>query len=185
MAIMTELHQEHVNLKRLLDMLDRKVEKFRNGTHPNFQLMSDVVSYVGGYADTHHHPREDRMFHYFAGRDAEVDKLTAECERDHEALKHLSSQLKDSIEGVLHDAAVVELDKLVDHLARFVQRENEHLNFEEEKVFPALDAVATQADWQALDAEIPSPSDPLFGLKQSEEYRDLYQALAEDDRDEG
>lgn len=183
MAIIAELHQEHVNLKRLLDMLERKIEKFREGSHPNFQLMSDVVSYVGGYADIHHHPREDRMFEYFRGRDAELDKQMADCEAEHAELKHLSSQLKDSIEGVLHDATVVPLDQMIDHLEQFVKRENEHLNTEETQIFPALEKLGSEADWNKLDASLPSPTDPLFGLKQSEEYRDLYEALY-NDRDE-
>ncbi len=94
MAIMAELHQEHVNLKRLLDILARKVEKFRAGSRPNFQLMSDVVSYVGGYADAHHHPREDRMFSYFSGRDDKVDALMAQCEKQHAELHQLSTHLE-------------------------------------------------------------------------------------------
>jgi len=180
MTIMKELHQEHLNLKRLLEMLERKVERFRAGTHPNFQLMSDVVSYVGGYADTHHHPREDRIFAHLQGRDTELDALMKRCEGEHVELKQLSTHLLDSIDGVLHDAAVVQLDTLIDSLAQFVQRESEHIEFEEKKLFPKLERVASDEDWETLEQELPSPTDPLFGLKQSEEYRDLYQALVED-----
>ncbi|WP_432695795.1 hemerythrin domain-containing protein [Marinobacterium sp. YM272] len=180
MAIMAELHQEHVNLKRLLDMLSRKIEKFRGGTHPNFQLMDDVVEYVGNYADTYHHPREDKMFEFFKGRDTDVDKLMLDCEKDHVDLKQLSTHLSEAIEGVLHDAAVVPMDQLIDQLDQFVGREKEHLNYEESKVFPALEKLASDKDWKALDEELPAPSDPLFGSKQSDEYRDLYEALAAD-----
>jgi hemerythrin-like domain-containing protein len=180
MAIMAELHQEHVNLKRLLDILARKVEKFRAGSRPNFQLMSDVVSYVGGYADAHHHPREDRMFSYFSGRDDKVDALMAQCEKQHAELHQLSTHLRDSIDGILHDAAVLPLEQLVDQLERFVKHQSEHLNFEEAEVFPAIEQLAGDADWRELESRLPTPSDPLFGLKQSEEYRDLYKALIED-----
>lgn len=182
MAIMKELHQEHRNLKRLLEMLERKVERFRAGTHPNFQLMSDVVSYVGGYADTHHHPREDRMCAHFQGRDSELDRLMKKCEEDHAELKQLSTHLNDSIEGVLNDAAVLPLDALFDSLEHFVKRESEHLDFEEGTLFPKIEAIAGDQDWAAIEQEIPSPTDPLFGLKQSDEYRDLYQALVDDER---
>ncbi|KEA62386.1 hypothetical protein ADIMK_3526 [Marinobacterium lacunae] len=182
MTIMKELHQEHLNLKRLLVMLERKVERFRAGTHPNFQLMSDVVSYVGGYADTHHHPREDRMFAHFKGRSSELDTLMKRCEEEHVQLKQLSTHLNDSIDGILHDAAVVPLDDLIDSLAQFVQHEKAHLDFEEGTLFPKIEAVASSEDWQVIDQALPSPSDPLFGLKQSDEYRTLYQALADDER---
>lgn len=182
MAIMAELHQEHVNLTRLLDMLDRKIEKLRDGTHPNFQLMADVVDYVGGYADTYHHPREDRMFEFFKGRDAAADELMSTCEQEHVELKHQSTHLSEVIEGVLHDATVVPLEQLVDQLEAFVKREKAHLDFEESKVFPALEKLASEKDWSALDEQLPTPADPLFGAKQSEEYRELYNALYADIR---
>lgn len=180
MAILAELHQEHVNLKRLLEMLERKVARFRAGTHPNFQLISDVISYVGGYADTHHHPREDRIYAHFQGRNAELDAKMAQSEQEHGELKKLSGALFESVEGVLNDAAVVPIEQLIDQLEQFVQLESRHLDLEEGEVFPRIDALASPDDWQQVEAENPSPTDPLFGLKQADEYRDLYRALLED-----
>ena len=180
MAIMEELHQEHRNLQRLLEILDRKVEKFRAGVRPDFQLMSDVVDYVGGYADIHHHPREDRMFEHFAGRNAEVDRLMKQCAEQHARLHQQSIRLHDSIEGVLHDAAVLPLEELVDQLELFVKQQAAHLDLEEEQLFPAMAGIASEEDWRQIDAQLPAPSDPLFGQKQSEEYKALYRALLED-----
>ncbi len=182
MAILAELHQEHMNLKRLLDMLERKVERFRSGTHPNFQLMSDVVSYVGGYADLHHHPREDRMYAHFRGRDAGLDAKLTQSEQEHVELKKVSTALFDAIEGVLHDASVIPMEQLVEQLDQFVTLETNHLNLEEGDIFPKIESVATEQDWQQVDAENPAPADPLFGLKQADEYRDLYRALLEDNQ---
>lgn len=184
MAILAELHQEHVNMKRLLELLGRTVQKLHEGEsdRPNFQLMSDVVNYVGNYADTHHHPREDRMFAYFKGRDAELDSAISRCEGEHHELKQLSTSLHDALDGVLNDAAVIPIDQLIDQLEQFVSRESQHLNLEEGDVFPKIEKVASSDDMAELDAQIPSPNDPLFGLKQADEYRDLYQALLEDNR---
>lgn len=72
------------------------------------------------------------------------------------------------------------LEQLVDQLEQFVKHQSEHLNFEEAEVFPAIEQLAGDADWRELESRLPTPSDPLFGLKQSEEYRDLYKALIED-----
>lgn len=180
MAIMAKLHQEHLNLKRLLDILDSKVEKFRAGTRPNYQLMSDVVSFVGSYADTHHHPQEDSIFSTFAGRDGRTDELMQRCEKQHRELHQLSTALLDAIEGVLHDAAVVPLEQLIDQLELFVKRQAEHLDFEENEVFPAIERIATAPEWQDLESRLEQAGDPSLGLKQSEEYRDLYKALMED-----
>lgn len=182
MAILAELHQEHVNLKRLLEMLARKVQKFRGGTHPNFQLMSDVVGYIGNYADVSHHPREDRLHAHLRGRDADLDAKMAVSEQQHQELKQATHDLYEAIEGVLHDAAVVPMDRLIDQLDHFVTLQSAHLDFEESAIFPKLEQVATEADWRQIEADSPQSSDPLFGLKQAEEYRDLYRALLEDNQ---
>ena len=179
MNTLSELHQDHINLTRLLDILERKVARLREGVHPDFSLMADVVSYVGGYADKHHHPHEDQMYAYFRGRDPELDQRFETCEQEHKELKKLSSQLSDSIDAVLGDA-VMPMDRFTDQLETFVQTEKRHLDFEESKIFPKLDALATEEDWVELAKRIPPPADPLFGEHQAEQYRDLYRALLED-----
>jgi len=179
MNTLSELHQDHINLTRLLDILERKVARLRDGVHPDFSLMADVVSYVGDYADQYHHPHEDIMYEFFRGRDAELDQRLSACEQEHQTLKQLSGTLSESIEAILNDA-VVPMDRFTDQLDAFVSAEKRHLDFEEGEIFPRLDALASEADWQQLEQQIPRPADPLFGEHQAEQYRELYRALLED-----
>lgn len=176
MTILTELHQDHVNLNKLLVMLRQKVDKLREGEQPNFNLIADVISYISGYADGFHHPREDRMYEFLVGRDNALDQLLSSCEKEHEALKSSSQQLKDAIEGVLHDA-VMPMNEFADLLDDYVSRQTAHLNLEEGELFPKIDAVATEQDWKMLGKLLPAPEDPLFGEKQAHEYTDLYREL--------
>lgn len=179
MNILSELHQDHINLSRLLEMLERKVGQLRAGNHPDFSLMAEVVNYVGGYADQHHHPREDKLYAYFSGRDAALDQILRQCEAEHGELKRLSTRLEESIDGVLHDA-VMPMEQFTDQLDAFVQAEKRHLDFEEEQIFPALLKVADERDWQQLAEQLPQSDDPLFGERQADEYRALYKALLEE-----
>ncbi|PSL13232.1 hemerythrin-like domain-containing protein [Marinobacterium halophilum] len=179
MNILSELHQDHINLSRLLEMLERKVERLRAGVHPDFSLMAEVVAYVGGYADQHHHPREDLIYAFFRGRSTELDQAFERCEAEHQDLKHLSTRLSDSIDGVLNDV-VMPMDQLTDQLDAFVQAEKCHIDFEEQAIFPPLQAMATAADWDQLAEQLPSSDDPVFGEQQADEYRSLYKALMED-----
>jgi len=179
MTTLSELHQDHINLNRLLEILTHKVSRLREGAHPDFSLMADVVDYVGRYADEHHHPREDVMYEHFRGRDDQMDKGFDQCEAEHARLKQLSHDLAESIDAILHDA-VMPMDRFTDQLEEFVISEREHLDFEERELFPGIRALANEADWETLEKELPQPSDPLFGEKQAAEYRDLYRALMED-----
>ncbi|MBA4502074.1 hemerythrin domain-containing protein [Marinobacterium marinum] len=179
MNILSELHQDHLNLSRLLEMLDRKVECLRDGQHPDFSLMSEVVGYVGRYADLHHHPREDQMYDFFAGRNPTLDQAVTRCLEQHVELKHLSTHLEESIDGILNDV-VMPMDRFTDQLDEFVQAEKRHLDFEEQSIFPLLRDIATETDWQQLQDQLPQSDDPLFGTRQADEYRSLYRALMDD-----
>lgn len=176
MNTLSQLHQDHINLTHLLDMLQRKVVRLREGIHPDFSLMADVVSYVGDYADQHHHPHEDLMYAFFRGRDAQLDERFAECEQEHQNLKSLSTQLSESIDAILNDA-VIPMDRFTDQLDAFVTAEKQHLDFEEAKIFPQLKQLASDQDWTELAAQIPEHADPLFGEHQADQYRELYKAL--------
>ena len=91
----------------------------------------------------------------------------------------MSTHLEESIDGILNDV-VMPMDTFTDQLDAFVQAEKRHLSFEEQSLFPPLRTIASEADWQQLDEQLPQSEDPLFGEKQADEYRSLYKALMED-----
>lgn len=179
MTVVSELHQDHVNLSKLLEILDKKITKLKEGGQPNFSLMADVIGYIATYAEGYHHPKEDKMYALFKGRDVKLDGVMQECEDAHANLKGIAHALLEAIDGVLHDA-VMPMNEFIEKLEDFVRNEKNHLDFEEAKVFPVLNEVATDADWNAVKSELPVEDDPLFGEKQSEEYKALYVELMRD-----
>jgi len=179
MTILNELHQDHINLNKLLVILRQKVEKLRSGEHPNFGLMGDVVEYISSYADAYHHPREDAMYEYLIGRSTNLDLAIEDCVAQHKRLKKLSDELCASVDSILHDA-VIPMDEFTDKLAAFVEEQSTHLNFEEGSLFPLIQGVASDSDWEHLSKELPMLEDPLFGEKQAARYADLYKELLVD-----
>ncbi|WP_020679877.1 hemerythrin domain-containing protein [Marinobacterium rhizophilum] len=179
MTILAELHSDHVNLGRLLEILSAKVAKLRAGTRPNYQLMADAISYIGDYAAQDHHLREDRMLAYFQGRDTKLDELTRQCEAQHQKLNTLSHHLYESIESVLNDT-LMPMELLIDQLEAYVVEYKNHMEFEEKQLFPCLESVAQASDWQTLREQLPRNDDPLFGEHQSEQYVELYRDLLRD-----
>ena len=177
MTTLTDLHDDHINISRLLNLIDQKVEKLKSGERPDYMLLCDAIRFIADHAEQHHHPKEDIMYAFFAKRNPELDKLTGECITEHEALKGCGHRLLDAIEDIMHDT-VVPVDVLVKKLELFIGTEREHINFEEGRVFPAITRVADQADWQALDASIPKVKDPLFGENITQEYNYLHKNLS-------
>lgn len=179
MTLIEQLHQDHINLSRLLEVMEMKIQKLKAGDSPNFPLLSELVEYIGNYADQFHHPREDQMYHFFENRDQNLDKNLAACEAQHADLKVLSHDVLETVDAVMHDA-VIPMSEFIGRLENFVQRERAHINFEEQSIFPAIELLANSADWQALEHELPTPEDPLFGVKQGESYRILYKEILQE-----
>lgn len=179
MSILADLHKDHINLNRLLDILRAKVDKLRAGTRPNFRLLADAVDYVSDYADRFHHPIEDQMYAFFKGRDAELDALMEDCSQQHRRLHAASHELTDAIDSILNDTPMP-MDQFIDRLEVYIEEQTGHLVFEETKIFPALKRVAEPEDWDKLDSELPKNDDPLFGENRSEEYLELYRELVQD-----
>lgn len=179
MTLVAELHQDHINLSKLLDILSSKSEKLKQGSDPNFPLMLDVIDYIANYAEQNHHPREDHMYHYFEGRDAQLNVVMDRCHEEHQELKGFGHQLLDEIDGILHDS-VIPMDQFIEKLDTFIRNERKHLDFEETEIFPLIEKVAQEKDWIELDKLIPATPDPLFGEKQAEAYISLYKELMVD-----
>lgn len=178
MTILEQLHQDHVNLNRLLDILSHKVSRLRAGEHPNFGLLGDVIEYITNYADVHHHPREDKIYAYFHQRGPELEEAILRCEKEHHDMKHFGVELAEAVDCILHDA-VMPMDKFADKLDSFVTHQKCHLDLEEGVLFPLLRQLATEEDWAALTEELPRVNDPLFGAL-AEQYSTLYQELLTD-----
>ncbi len=183
MTVLNELHQDHVNLHKLLAVLANKLAKLRRGETPNFMLLADAVDYIGNYADRYHHPREDEMYHYFHQilNHPDVTQAIERCMDDHQALKKYGDELIEAVNCILNDA-VVPMDAFATKLEAFLEHQVAHLNLEETMLFPLLEANVTQEQWAALEGKLPKIDDPLFGEQQKERYLTLYAELLKDAR---
>jgi hemerythrin-like domain-containing protein len=180
MSVLDQLHQEHINLNRLLDILDNHCRSLEQKGQSNFPLVMEVIQYINHYADIHHHPREDALYAYFAGRDLLLDEAQMFCTAEHQRMRLQTHALLDLLDGVLNDAAVIPLDKINNQLMDFVKHQRAHLAFEERRIFPAIDRLAIEEDWQILAKELPKPIDPLFGERQADQYKELYREMIYD-----
>ena len=58
------LHQDHINISRLLDVLRDKLAALRSEETVRFDLLKDALSYLSEVSDTRHPPREDVIYEY-------------------------------------------------------------------------------------------------------------------------
>ena len=60
--LITVLREEHEQMARLLRVVERELERVREGGNPHFTLLIQTMKYLTHYPDAVHHPQENVLF---------------------------------------------------------------------------------------------------------------------------
>ena len=176
--IMLELHQDHIHLSRLLKMLDRHVKVLQNDGDPDFTMMIDIVEYIRNYSDFHHHPKEDRVYNVFKARsDHQATQIIDGLLNEHQQIPKVTIAFQQLLDGALNGSIIITRKDLSERITNFIDIQMNHLNIEEEKLFPLINQMMKESDWELVESKMKSKDDPLFGSKVEEAYEDLHQML--------
>jgi hemerythrin-like domain-containing protein len=159
--IIDRLSQEHRNIKKLLAVLERELEIFDRGEHPDYEVIHAIISYFEVYPEVYHHPQEDLVFAKLKIRDpaaaAKVGNLALEHQKGAERLRRVAK----AIDGVLADREV--LRQNVDNIVRdFIEHERHHIMMEDRDFFPAALKASEPQDWTEIASALTGHKDPLF-----------------------
>jgi len=177
MSILATLHQDHINMSKLLDLLEKNVEQIVSGERPDLRLMAEAIEYIGYYADLYHHPLEDILYEHFTNRDKALDQLLYSCRKEHRDLASCSQSALAPITLTLMDG-MLPMEQIIKVLEKFLKAERDHLNFEEGQVFPMIKALANDEDWKMLRKRCDSGLKSELGEFDMKQYRSLYAELS-------
>jgi hemerythrin-like domain-containing protein len=165
-------HAEHANFSRLLDILEKQLDAFHAGETPNYELMTDIVTYLRHFPDLHHHPREDAAFELLAKRKPAMKLPLARLQQEHRVIAAAGEDLLKALNEVESDAMIARA--AVESIAAvYLVYYRHHIWNEEREVLPLAKKLLTATDWKAVAAAAPAGRDPLFGDKGDAGYREL------------
>jgi len=174
-------HDEHVNMVRLLDLLQTQVSAFHRGEHPNYDLMSDIVFYLHSFSDCVHHRREDVAFARLVERERALEIVINRLLQEHRVIAtagdELSQCLSEAEDDVMAPRAALEAAA-----ATYLVYYRNHLDTEERDILPRAAKLLTAGDWAAVAAAVPAISDPLFGEDVQARFAELRKQI---DREAG
>jgi hemerythrin-like domain-containing protein len=174
--VLDDLHEDHKNIARVLALLNHELETLANTHSPDYELVEDIMRYVTGYPDTHHHPTEDIVFQHLKERAPETAADIAAILAEHHRLVEAGTKFLKAIEAVEHEAMMPRTRLLA--LGRaYAELLEGHMDSEEGNLFPRARAQLTEADWEAIAAEVEARPDPLFGPARQAEFRNLLQRI--------
>jgi hemerythrin-like domain-containing protein len=137
-----------------------------------------MLYYLDAFSERVHHPREDQhLFGALRRRGPAAQQLIAELEKEHELgearLRRLAQSLNRYETGgekefPAFDAAV----------RTFLERYEEHMRKEEERLFPLAEKLLTASDWARIDRAFEENRDPLAGADTGD-FEKLFQRIVE------
>ncbi len=175
--IIEQLHTDHINVSKLLDLLEREIETLHKKENPDYATMLDAMHYMVNYPDLVHHPTEDVVFEKLKERDpdtaAEIDHLTAE----HRLLADKGTKFLEFLRYIENETAMVSRQAVEAQGQDYIALLRKHMSNEEGRIFPRARQVLGKKDWRAISAAVKKQEDPVFGKIVAEEYRSLYDCL--------
>ena len=174
---MVELHQDHIHLSRLLKMLDRHVKLLQNDGDPDFIMMIDIVEYIRNYSDFHHHPKEDHVYKVYKSSSDEATHIVDGLLNEHQQIPKVTIAFQQLLDGALNGSIIISRAELSERISNFIDIQINHLNIEEEQLFPLINKMMTSSDWAEVEAQIKDKDDPLFGNKVEKGFEDLHHML--------
>lgn len=171
--IMAQLKADHVNVARLLDILEEQMDTVHDEEHADFELMHDIMVYMSHYPDKTHHPLEDLVFERLARRDDTAKVIVERLKREHRGLSEKGKQFLDMLRHVV-DGSMVEREQLEARGRDFIEFLRSHMELEDKEAFPRAERTLGDEDWTEVAAGMEARTDPVFGPVVAEDFRSLY-----------
>lgn len=181
-GMLDRLHADHVNVARLLDLLEEQCDLLQRGEPVDVRMLQDIFSYIAHHPDLYHHPSEELLFAVLRRCDPSSAESVEALAREHATLTTAAKEILAMLPAI-SGQHMVPRERLVGMLLDYIARSRRHMSFEESAVFPRARALVSEADWQAIERGIPHKEDPLFGSTVSEQYRALFRLIMRESGD--
>lgn len=174
--VLDQLHQDHINVAILLDLIDQQVAAVARGEDPDYDRLVDIMRYMTEYPDIVHHPREDLVFEKLIARDRAARSIIEGLTEQHRELARTGNA---ALEALLRGGSSTPMprEEIAAMLAEYSGLLREHMNKEEGQVFPLARLVLTDADIAEIDATPIARADPMFGESVEHSYRSLFEFI--------
>lgn len=173
---------EHRRLARLLDLFERLLNRFSEGTEPDFDLMCEMLEYMEVYGDQVHHKTEDLIFARLRRLGIERRELLDVLAHQHELLSQMNRRFRRSLQGIVQEE-VLRRDEVEIQGRELIAALRQHMDLEDREAFPLAVAHLSAEDWSAIEEVAPSADDPLFAVPDTARFRSLYQILMDQAND--
>ncbi len=176
--VMTQLREEHRNIVKLLETLERQIALFDTAEDLDYEVLEAIADYFASFPERSHHPKEDLIYRKMCARAPALAKTVTDLEAEHVKIAALARHFREAVQNVLQEVEVSRsaFEEVANH---FVRDQRRHLEMEEEQFFPMTLKTLTPEDWAEIDRQVTRDEDPLFGSAVAHKFEALRDAILE------
>lgn len=181
----SRLRKEHLNFKKMLNLLEKQLDHLHNDKETNYQIMADILCYMTEYSDVSHHPREEVIFSLLAKHNSAAKNEIAEITRQHHTLEEIGSDFHEKLEHIINcENEIIQLKEIETPGRMYVSTLRTHMQKEEQGLFVMAEKLFNDDDWKKIESDMQiSISDPIFGSDVEERFNFLCNQLSQIDED--
>ena len=167
--IIQQIREEHANMAKLLNALERQIAVFSDGERPDYEVIQGIVDYFLDYPDRCHHPKEDLLARKILEGAEDQRGPLRKLEAQHEELGLLVRRFAGLVRRVL-DEAELPRDELTRAAKEFIASQRHHMEMEEEHFLPLAELALSPEELAELDSELFAMADPLMDPGEEARY---------------
>jgi len=158
-----KLRKEHVNFKKLLNLLDAQLDILGKSGDPDYQLMTDILYYMTQYSDVVHHPIEEAIFALLVVRDPRMKNKVAELTKQHYTIGKSGSIFYEKLHNIIGKTEIRQLIEIEISGRLYTDTLRAHMDMEEQSLFVLAEQLLNDDDWKKINSVTQTMPDPIFG----------------------
>ncbi len=176
--IQRQLYTDHYHLQRLLSCLSYEIGcyDYDSKRSADLDIILSALDYIQTYPDKWHHPTEDIIFDRLLEKDVQESDLIEQLKDEHQQIMQETKKICELFNSVAEDC-IVSAEELLTGARHFITLQRQHLEKENEFIYPLMDTVFSEKEWNEIEKEIKLQSDPLFNNPSKKEYDHLYRYI--------
>ena len=173
-----DLMNEHRIIERMLDILAKACDRLEGGDFASSEAFAHAADFFKNFADLCHHGKEEKkLFQKMVARgmSAEVGPIAVMLHEHEDGRAHVRAMGKLS-EKKLDDYA---RDELMRHSREYVDLLRQHIQKEDNILYPIADKILTEADQKELEQGFEEIETKVMGPGVHERYHKMIEAWEE------
>ena len=150
-----KLRKEHLNFKRLLNLLEEQLDLLHKGEEPDYEIMADILCYMTEYSDVSHHPREEAIFSLLVKRNSAAKRDVAEITRQHHTIGEAGSNFHKKLANLVNgESEIMQLEEIETPGRMYVTILRSHMEKEEQSLFKIAEELFNDDDWKKVESDM-------------------------------